>query len=271
MITLKPLILLIHGINFIKNSLGRINMFNKNEKYEDGMREFYDDLATQWDGRFGKTKSSKYFFNKRLRKIKRCLGSDFNSIMEIGCGTGYHLMRLMKPEHKGMGIDISKKMLQIAKKNQKQYFPNLNLKFKIDNGENLKLSDNTFDRVIFVGYLNHIQKRHKALTEIRRVLRTGGRLVGLVPNRWCPWYSLRLRKVFANDFGALSRDIEFSPSQIKSMMKKAGFKNVKIYIFNSIPGKVPNLLFYPMLFVNSLFGVWPISLLGGHIIISGEK
>ena len=147
------------------------------------------------------------------------------------------------------------------------FLPNPSLAFEV-----IDFPNDTFDRVMFTGYLGHIQNRKESLEEILRVLRTKGRLVGLVTNSWSPWYWLGLRKILSKDYGVLPKDLEFSPIYLYRLLKSAGFKKIKINIFNSLPGSLPNSLYYPGIILNHLlFSIYPLKLMGWHILLSAEK
>ena len=239
--------------------------------YKLKIKDFFEDFADTWDDRFQGTKAAQYFKHKRLKLMARHLQDDYESLLEAGCGTGFHIMRLLKAGQKGLGFDVAEKMLARARVLKESQFKNLNLEFAKDDGENLSLSSNSYDRVIFVGYLIHLQQPQQAVNELFRVLKPGGRVVGLVSNRWNPWYSLNLRRLFAKDYGVLPRDQEFSPPEVRQLFQNAGFKNIRLEIFNSLPGKLPNWAYYPGRLLNTAFALWPISQLGWHIMAIAEK
>ena len=203
--------------------------------------------------------------------LKKYLGQGYFNLLEAGCGTGYYIMRVLHSGQKGLGIDFSEKMLELARINRNKHFPDIDVEFNIDDGENLSLPSDSFDRIIFVGYLMHLENPQKALDELYRVLKPGGRLVGLTSNRWNPWISLRIRKIFTNDYGILVKFGDLSPIEAQTMMKKAGFKNIRTRMFNSLPGKLPDWAYYFGRTFNMIFSVWPISWLGFHITMIGEK
>ncbi len=94
------------------------------------------------------------FFNKNVK------------ILDVGCGTGGHTIELIKKGYKVTGIDISKEMLNVAKKklvSKNLYTNNL---FQLDALETSKLK-HKFDVVIMmfnvIGYLNNTKKFFKSL------------------------------------------------------------------------------------------------------------
>ena len=95
-------------------------------------------------------------------------------LLDVGCGTGELLLMLSeKLENPGLyGIDISKNMLMIAEKK-------LGGKalLKISDVESLPFKDNEFDYVITCEAFHHYLNQNKAINEMKRVLKDGGKLI----------------------------------------------------------------------------------------------
>lgn len=240
-------------------------------EYRQKIRRFYDDFAPNWDERFGDSKAFRFFLAERISRLEEHLGEDFDSLVDAGCGTGYYIMRLLRPHQKGLGFDFSEQMIRKARSVKETEFPELSLEFEVDDGEHLSIPANSYDRAITVGYLIHLENPKKGLAEIFRILKPGGRLVGLVSNRWSPWLAVNLRKRFAKDYGVVEGDHEFSPPEIRALMEECGFSNIRLEVFNSLPGKLPNWAYFPGRVLNLPFKLWPVSLLGFHILIVGDK
>ncbi len=238
--------------------------------YKQEIKTFYDEFAEDWETRFVDSKAFNFFLTKRLEMLKEHLG-DFETVIDAGCGTGYYIRNLLKPGQRGLGFDISDKMLAKAKEFKEAMRPELNLDFEVKDGEHLEVPDSTYDRAICVGYIIHLEHPQQALGELHRVLKPGGKLVGLISNRWSPWLVFSMRRFFAKDYGVLPADKELSPPEVRAMMEKAGFKNVHTEIFNTLPGKLPNWAYYPARVANLIFSVWPFNLLGFHILVTGDK
>ena len=100
-------------------------------------------------------KKGEYFHNEDLRVIKEIIPSE-SSVLEIGCGNGNLIGKL--EIKKSVGVDISDKLINLAKKN----FPKV--KFYCDNiisNNNKLLSEGKFDFIIIsdtIGYFHDIQK-----------------------------------------------------------------------------------------------------------------
>lgn len=97
-------------------------------------------------------------------------------LIDIGCGSGNLIIQMAK-NFKGvdfLGIDISKEILELAKKRAALIGVNEIVKFKDGNVENLPLSDNSVEFIVSSFSLHHWIAPEKALREINRVLKKDG-------------------------------------------------------------------------------------------------
>ncbi len=101
------------------------------------------------------------------------------SILDVGCGAGVDTIVaaiMVGPSGKVVGIDMSSDMVERARQNLSR--TNLkNVSFLESSGEDLTLPDEDFDVVISSGVFNLIPDKLKALKEVFRVMKPGGRLM----------------------------------------------------------------------------------------------
>ena len=101
-------------------------------------------------------------------------------VLDLGCGTGV-LTRMiadrLDPNAGGeaVGIDAAAKMIQVARK--KRATPAC--RFKTAAAEDLPFENQSYDAVVSSLFFHHVplDLKEKALSEARRVLRSGGRLI----------------------------------------------------------------------------------------------
>ena len=107
------------------------------------------------------------------------------TILDVGCGTG-RLCSFVQDKHVDyIGVDISQKMLEVAKRDCAQG------KFLQASMLRLPFTDHTFDRVFSIAALHHLataDERLAALRESVRVLKPGGKLYLTVMGLWLPRY-----------------------------------------------------------------------------------
>ncbi|MBD2259634.1 class I SAM-dependent methyltransferase [Pseudanabaena sp. FACHB-2040] len=96
-------------------------------------------------------------------------------ILEIGFGTGLNLAYYPRHIDKIITIDANPGMNALAQK--RIAASELTVEHRVLNGENLPMVDNSFDYVVSTWTLCSIAKVDNALSEIYRVLRSGGKFV----------------------------------------------------------------------------------------------
>lgn len=104
-----------------------------------------------------------------------------DKILDLGCGNGRLLELLKNQEIDYIGIDSSKRLIEIAKKKYPE------AKFQIGDALNLLFPDNFFDKVFSIAVLHHIPSedfRVQFLKEVKRVLKPEGILFLTV---WYLW------------------------------------------------------------------------------------
>jgi ubiquinone/menaquinone biosynthesis C-methylase UbiE len=97
-------------------------------------------------------------------------------VLEVGCGTGLILSRLAPEAASAYGVDLSPNMLQGAR--------DRGLSVALGSATSLPFRDDSFDLVCSFKVLAHVPDIEKALREIARVTRPGGRMALEFYNRW---------------------------------------------------------------------------------------
>lgn len=101
-------------------------------------------------------------------------------ILDIGCGTGRLLHRLLAkyPQITGTGIDFSAEMLRQARQKRGD---RLQLIFVLGGADELRFADEQFDAVFCTFSFMHYSDPQRVLAEVSRVLRPGGQFYLLDP------------------------------------------------------------------------------------------
>ena len=113
-------------------------------------------------------------------------------LIELGCGPGFYSCGLAEkfPELSVMGIDRSPKQLAWAREKRNRLGLS-NCRFKSDNVLELSLADESFDLLVASRLFTVLPDRRRAVAEMHRVLRPGGRCFVAEP-RWAFWASIPL-------------------------------------------------------------------------------
>jgi ubiquinone/menaquinone biosynthesis C-methylase UbiE len=120
------------------------------------MKEYFDSIA---DSRPKWRKRNRYY-NVLLEKYFKFIVPAGSKVLEVGCGTG-ELLNAVQPI-KGVGIDYSEKMVNIASETFKD------LQFYVQDAEDIKLND-TFDYIILSDLLSSVQDVQKVFACLRTV------------------------------------------------------------------------------------------------------
>ena len=137
--------------------------------YTDKMNKEYNWMAKGYDTFMTIFPLWKKWIKKIIPHIKG------DKILEVSFGSGYLMTQYASDEYEIYGIDYNDKMLEITENKIKK----LNIAAKLSQGnvEKLPFPDDTFDTVIntmsFTGYPDG----DKAMIELKRVLKRGGKLL----------------------------------------------------------------------------------------------
>ena len=139
--------------------------------------------------------------------LKECKGT----VLDVGCGEGNILVKRWGD---GVGVDV---------------YPWKGVD-KVCDTTHLPFDDESFDTATLVAVINHIPEREKVLSDIFRVLKSGGRLlvtcinpfVGLLRHRLAWWDKDSSERGMKKGeaYGLWDKDI-------KRLLEKSGFRYVK--------------------------------------------
>jgi ubiquinone/menaquinone biosynthesis C-methylase UbiE len=98
------------------------------------------------------------------------------TILDLGTGPGYLPIEILKrsPAIKIVGVDLSRKLIQIAKNNAIKAGVSDRVSFEVGNAAKLRYNMDAFEMVISTGMLHSLKNPVNVLIEINRVLNTGG-------------------------------------------------------------------------------------------------
>ncbi|HEY4299818.1 MAG TPA: bifunctional demethylmenaquinone methyltransferase/2-methoxy-6-polyprenyl-1,4-benzoquinol methylase UbiE [Candidatus Didemnitutus sp.] len=166
-------------------------------------------------------------------------------VLDLATGSGdvaFALSDGLVPETRIVGADFCQPMLDEAVRKQAGQMRWSNVEFRQGDGLALPFPDRTFDAVTIAFGLRNMADRHRALTEMARVLRPQGRVYILEfsqPYRWfspfyyayllrlCPWMA-QLATGEKSAYEYLGGSIESFPSrpELGSELVRAGFAQV---------------------------------------------
>jgi ubiquinone/menaquinone biosynthesis C-methylase UbiE len=107
-------------------------------------------------------------------------------LLEVGFGMGTDLFQFASSGAIVSGVDLSPEHLRIARQRFSTY--GITADLRLGDAEDLPFEDATFDAVYTFGVIHHTPDTQKAVDEIYRVLRPGGRAIIGVYHRYSAFF-----------------------------------------------------------------------------------
>lgn len=146
-------------------------MTNNSEIYN---KKQYDLLADAFRS------AQEEFYSKKINESRKVLYSILDGhlknkkVLDVGCGFGKDILYYQLKGAKVFGVDISKKMIEMARKNIKA------ADLSVQDYSKLNFKSGYFDVVVSRYALQYNRNMEKTFKEVHRVLRPGGLFVFLV-------------------------------------------------------------------------------------------
>ena len=163
------------------------------------------------------------------------------SMLDLGTGPGYLPVEIVKraPDINITGVDLSRKLIHIARINAREVGLSSQLSFEVGNSARLRFDDAVFDMVISTGMLHSLKNPVNVLKEIKRLLKLGAEAWIYDPanviqyidrKKWKASLNLRER-FFLLIFGLLGLHkpiAVYRKKDVVPMIEAAGFKKYEI-------------------------------------------
>jgi 2-polyprenyl-3-methyl-5-hydroxy-6-metoxy-1,4-benzoquinol methylase len=139
------------------------------------LKKFYDGVYVKGEEKH----YTKYVIQgtptNETKEILKQLNWKGKSVLEVGCGTGLFTSAVAKKGANVLGIDFSKKGIEIAQ--EKYQMPNL--KFLHQDVKNVK---GNYDVIVSIGTLEHMDNPLKTLRLMKKHLKSKGKIIITSPN-----------------------------------------------------------------------------------------
>lgn len=186
----------------------------------------FDSVAAEWDSRAARTRG---FHDQIVRYFRYCV-PEGKRVLEIGCATG-DLLNALKPS-RGVGVDFSPKMIEIAKTKHPH------LEFHLATAEDFD-ADGPFDFIIMDSLVGSLRDIEEVLHRVAALCRPETRVILSYHNtllepvfRLAEWLGWRRKQPLQN---WLSRQ------QAANLMRLAGLRLIRIDDRHFFPFRVPAL------------------------------
>ena len=135
------------------------------------VKSHFDKYASDYDEL---KKKNQYYYDSIKKLILDISGRfRFDSVLDIGCGTG-EILNHLKPR-KGVGVDISPEMVRIAKSKYDDY------EFIASDFDSLEITEK-FDLIIVIDVIEHLGDMERTLANIRKYSNKGTKIIVSSPS-----------------------------------------------------------------------------------------
>lgn len=186
-------------------------------------------------------------------------------LLDMGCGSGLYFPVLAGKAERITGVDISSEMVKASQHLLDAKGINT-ISVRTGSAEELPFEDESFDAVLGFDVLHHIPDVERALSEVRRVLRPGGRFVSIEPNVLNPivWFAHALPP---EERGALRHNY---PWAIKRLVTKHIGLPRSRYV-NHVTAPNSAVVLAGIRLLGALTSVWPLRYFSIRMVWSAEK
>jgi len=176
------------------------------------------------------------------------------SLLDFGCGNGRFLYYLQKINRRVAGLDISSKMIEMAKKN-------VNVPLFVNDGLKTRFEDNSFDISFGACYIHNLTNYKDAINEMKRVAK--GYIILIEPNPLNP--IIFLFNLFSPE-ERFFHVVKFNKRYLKKLFEEAELEVIYLSKGGFItPNKTPKFL------LPILKKIGFLNFIGCYITIVGKK
>jgi ubiquinone/menaquinone biosynthesis C-methylase UbiE len=166
--------------------------------------------------------------------------NDGCSVLEVAAGPGYLSIEIAKLGicNKIIGLDISKDFVEIAQRNAKEAGVIEVVEFQHGNVADIHFPDNSFDFIVCIAAFKNFKQPSKALSQIYRVLKSGGNALIADMNRKASNQQIDdyIKSIEAKGFDKLLmklifkylRNGAYTKDEFSSLISKTAFKQYDI-------------------------------------------
>jgi len=203
-------------------------------------KKHYDSIAPCYDSqRFGCRCGS--IINDVELSIVRELVAQNGNVLDVGTGTGRFATILASASTTTVALDSSRQMISISVAKGEQSERSRQVSYLVGDGASLPFSSRSFDAVISVKLLSHFSEIDPFISEMSRVLKTGGRLITDVPYPLAELYQRFVR----NPSIQSSEDHFHTIPEIERVFKKHSIEISRRVMYSALPLSVVHLTLCP--------------------------
>ena len=178
------------------------------------------------------------FENVYNRKVYKGTGikvaefiDEIDSVLECACGTGAITEEIAKKAQMVLATDFAEGMLKRASKKCRKYS---NVSFRQEDITDIKNADDSFDKVVAGNVIHLLPVPEKALNELLRVVKPGGKVI--IPtyinmSKKSSGFAVKFIEKLGADFKR-----QFEIDSYKKFFEEKGYKDAEYYV---VEGRMP--------------------------------
>jgi ubiquinone/menaquinone biosynthesis C-methylase UbiE len=144
--------------------------------------EYYTEEERASEAYLAEIEERRYLWHYHLRDLFARLEGSHGRLLEVGCGIGVDSIQLARCGFDVTAVDLTESAIEVARDSARRR--GVSIDFRVGNAEELDFADGTFDAVYSFGVLHHTPDIERAVAEVHRVLRPGGRAYVMLYHRW---------------------------------------------------------------------------------------
>jgi ubiquinone/menaquinone biosynthesis C-methylase UbiE len=224
---------------------------------------YFDKIASYYDCWYT-TKIGNYVDDTEKREVSSLLTGKKGLFLDLGCGTANYTIFLNKLGQKTVGLDGSIKMIKIAIK-KLPHIP-----FISAEAGALPFKDSSFDSVLSITLFEFLDSPKKTLREIYRILKPKGEVIIGTMNAFSAWFFFkRVKSVFTETAYRHARF--YTPNELKSLFREAGFLKVNTRGVIYLPSFVPHFFIPFAQRLDHKYSASPLRHLAAFVLARGQK
>ncbi|MFH0889241.1 MAG: methyltransferase domain-containing protein [Planctomycetota bacterium] len=228
-----------HGIIDLRTGVTQKGEWDLNvfEKGYDKMGYYKDEYGWAESGRYPHYVADYRYSRVKGKIIDWLRPQDDDIILDVGCGVGYFIFDIMK---RYPDVNLSFAGLDPVRSNiywlnyRSQEENKTNLIGIMGGAESLPFMDDSFDMIVTSEVIEHILDKEKAINQMHRVLKPGGRLFISTPARLAVefwnnffWLPQKIKRIFkprkVSSTEKAPYDEPLTQRQLKRYLQQAGF------------------------------------------------
>ena len=190
------------------------------------IQEHYDTIADVYDNHYDERRGRCYYTHLSTYVMEAL--PQRGKLLDIGCGTGLFVERYIGDGRSAVGLDISRKMIERARRRCRR------CDYTVGTGEKIPFCDNSFDAVSSLLVFSYVKDPRAMMSEAHRVLKPGGSiaictlgkklLTRGIPAIYQIGEKMNVKHVVMKDFG----EHYYDETEMEDLFTEAGFSDISV-------------------------------------------